>query len=198
MTGNIIFISTVKTGLYEQYELDYKNTWNWPRMLQIAWGIYTQEGVLISEAAPLVRPNGFAIPPASTKIHGIDHKKVTEEGRMVSIVLDEFEAALNDVSMVVGHDLYFDYNVVMAEFERFGRRSKLGKLEQYSTSLEGITRCKLSDDKNLFQGKYKGLRPPSLDELHRSLFNEAAPVDTPYQHPLTEARTIAKCYFKAR
>jgi DNA polymerase III epsilon subunit-like protein len=188
MTGNIIFISTVKTGLYEQYELDYKNTWNWPRMIQIAWGIYSPEGVLIAESAPLVRPNGFAIPPASTKTHGIDHKKVTEEGRMVSIVLDEFEAALNDVSMVVGHDLYFDYNVVMAEFERFGRRSKLGKLEQYSTRHKGMMSSKLADDKNT----------PSLDELYRSLFNEAAPVDTPYQHPLTETRNIARCFFKMK
>ena len=51
-----------------------KNYDNWPRVVQIAWGIYEENGKLLKIKDYIIKPNNFTITKESEKIHRISHE----------------------------------------------------------------------------------------------------------------------------
>ena len=188
MQGNLIVIQTESAGTFENYNLDYKSTWNWPRLIQLSWAICSPDGQIISETSHFIKPNGFIIPWAATKEHGIDNAKVNKEGLMLSIVLDKFEAALEGVSMLVGHHLYADYNILMAEYTRIGRKSKIMGIPQFSIGAESAKIIRQADEKNLYRGQYDGFVIPTQSDLKKKLFPDST-------EEMTGLQMVVRSYF---
>ncbi len=83
-------------------------------------------------------------------------------------VLDEFQAALNQVDFVVGHNVSFDRNIMGAEFLRSERNDALeGKAVIDTCTEETATLCQLPGGRG---GKFK---LPTLSELYHFLFQES-------------------------
>lgn len=159
-----IFFDTETTGLPKNWKAPLTDADNWPRMVQLAWQHYDEQGSLLSSHSYLIRPSGFTIPEAAFKVHGISTERAWNEGRELDQVLIEFSRATEAGRYLVAHNIAFDLKVVGAEFLRLGLESTLHNMPQHDTMKLGTAVCRLPS-------QYGGFKPPSLVELHRCLFD---------------------------
>ena len=127
-----LIFDTETTGLPKKWNLDYTHTDNWPRMVQLAWQLHDETGKLIENKNFIVKPDGFEIPFAVAKVHGITTERANRDGVDIKIVLEEFYNDLKRSKYNVGHNIEFDINVVGSEYFR------LGDIEPLVTKLDTI------------------------------------------------------------
>lgn len=161
----------------------------WPHIVQLAWARYDIRGNAEDVRCHIVRPDGFKIPPDSTKIHGITDAHARRVGRDLVEVLDEFlEAAYAPGTTLVAHNLSYDCGVVGAELVR--TRKPLGFLD-----LPGV--CTMKETTELCAlprpGGGDGHKWPTLEELHCYCFGYS------YEGAHDASRDLEACarsYFK--
>jgi len=162
-----LIFDTETTGLPKNYDAPLTDFDNWPRMVQLAWQIHYEKGELLDVKNFIVRPEGFDIPRGAEKIHGITTEYALKEGQSLEFVLEEFNKALLEVKVIVGHNIEFDLNILGAEFLRLKMETPLFDVKAVDTKEVSTDYCALPGGRG---GKYKW---PNLDELHRKLFNES-------------------------
>lgn len=154
------------TGLPKNFNAPLSDSDNWPRMVQIAWQIHDDLGNLIENQDYIIKPEGYDIPFNTSRINGITTKIANEEGRDLEEVLIEFSKALENVRVVVGHNVEFDYKIVGAEFFRKNITDNLQEKPKADTMILGTDFCQIAGGKN---GKFKS---PKLAELYEKLYGE--------------------------
>jgi DNA polymerase-3 subunit alpha len=162
-----LVFDTETTGLPSNYNAPISDSDNWPRMVQIAWQLISEKGKLLSFASYIIKPEGFEIPYAAEKVHGISTKRALDEGKDLLFVLDEFAKVIDKADFIVGHNIEFDINIVSAEFYRKAVNNKIDKKKIICTKTETTNFCQLPGGKG---GAYKW---PNLSELHQKLFHES-------------------------
>ncbi|MDH4091575.1 MAG: DNA polymerase III subunit alpha [Cyclobacteriaceae bacterium] len=162
-----LIFDTETTGLPHNKTAPITDIDNWPRLVQIAWQLHDTHGNLLSRRNHIIKPDGFDIPFKAEQIHGISTKRALEEGRDIKEVLSDFVADLAKSSLLIGHNIEFDINIIGAEFIRqkldTGKFLALAKLD---TGLSSIEFCQLPG------GVGGRLKMPTLLELHTKLFNK--------------------------
>jgi DNA polymerase-3 subunit alpha len=161
-----LIFDTETTGLPKNWDAPLTDLDNWPRLVQIAWQLHDATGKLVHTGNHIVKPDGFTIPYASEKVHGISTKRALKEGKPIAEVLDDFEKDLQQTKLAIAHNIKFDYYVIGAEWLRLGRKIVLDDLQQFCTAENTIDWMKLPGGKG---GKFK---MPTLTELHERLFGE--------------------------
>ena len=161
-----LIYDTETTGLPKDYRAPITDSDNWPRMVQISWQVHDAAGKLIEVKNYIIKPEGYEIPYAVIKVHGITTERAQKQGVELSYVLEEFNKALLQCTFVVGHNIEFDNNIIGAEFHRKGIATNLFKITTLDTKNESTEYCAIPGGKG---GKYKW---PKLGELHKKLFNE--------------------------
>lgn len=163
---HILFIDTETTGKPANYNASMLEVDNWPRVIQLAWQITDEKNRLLAEEKTLIKPNGWVVPAEEFWInHGYSTEKCENEGLPMEDVLNAFITDITSygVSLMVAHNIQFDYNVLGAEMIRYkkttGRRLKQFCTMQFSTPLLQIP-SKI------------GFKYPRLEELHTYLFNK--------------------------
>lgn len=115
---------TETTGLPDDYDAPYTDIFNWPRIVQLSYVIFTIQDndikILKKNDFILAPDNSFAIPASSAKIHGISDATARKNGYNRRTILETFASQLNEVDYLVGHNVDFDINVLRAEFVREG------------------------------------------------------------------------------
>jgi len=177
-----LFFDVETTGLPINYQAPLSDLENWPRIVQIAWSHYDDEGNELSRNSYIVKPNGFTIPSRSTEIHKITTEDAIEQGTNLNEVLNEFSSAIEKSTVLIAHNIDFDQKVVGAEFLR----------EKVSNNLfEKKTFCTMKHLPPTFNsGKW-----PKLLALHTKLFNtgfEGA------HHAMTDVEICAKCFWELK
>jgi len=161
---------------------------NWPRVVQLAWLVASEDGTEQEAAAHIVRPDGFTIPDSATKIHGITTERALEEGADLLTVMEQFAGALEGPGTVlVAHNVEFDLGCVGAEFHRTLGANPLQGLPKVCTMRETTEICRLP-------GPY-GYKWPNLDELHFHLFRE--PLAGAHE-ALADVRACVRCFFELK
>jgi DNA polymerase III epsilon subunit-like protein len=89
----------------------------WPRILQLGFVLYdTGKQEIIKNYDKLVKLKKTGlIQPGAAKVHGITEEKSQSEGRLIKEVMMDFIHAFNQAKFVVGHNVQFDINVILAE-----------------------------------------------------------------------------------
>ena len=162
-----LIFDTETTGVPHNKTAPITDLDNWPRVVQIAWQLHDGKGALLSRHNYLIKPEGFDIPFKAEQIHGISTKRATEEGHPLKKVLSTFLEDVGKTSVLVGHNIEFDINILGAELIR----TKLptdgllaaGKVD---TGLVSIEYCQLPG------GMGGRLKMPRLEELHTKLFGK--------------------------
>lgn len=180
-----LFIDTETTGLPKRRNAPYTEVSNWPRLVQLAWVIVDTDGRELSAVERIVKPDGFTIPIEAANIHGITTEMAMKNGVHLVEALVEFAEALERSNTVVAHNVDYDRPVLEAEFIRAGMNCFLGTKKLICTKDSSTEYCKLP-------GRY-GYKWPSLDELHRKLFN--APMGAAH-NALVDVRACMKCFFE--
>ena len=108
----------------------------------------------------LVSPDGFTI--ENSEFHGIEHKTAVEQGIPFKTAVEQFAEELSKISLVVGHNVAFDYNVLLSELYRY-------KLVDYAKELKVIPQfCTCTQTANITKIKNSyGYKYPKLKELYK-------------------------------
>jgi DNA polymerase III subunit epsilon len=182
-----LFFDTETTGLARNWKAPISDVSNWPRIVQLAWVECDDRGAIIREAEWIIKPDGYTIPLEASRIHGITMEKAVDVGVPMNQALAEFSAAVAGHTFGVAHNLKFDESVLGAEFIRADLNNPLAKLKRICTMQASTTYCRI-------EGQY-GFKWPTLEELHRHLFDEAPAA----AHSASgDARACARCFFELR
>lgn len=167
------------------YSFKDTNKYENARVVSIAFVIDGEERYFI------VRPDGFVI--HNSEFHGITQAMAEEKGMPMSDVAAFLRERIDKIHTIVGHNLEFDYMVLMSELYRLGERElieSIKKLDRFCTMRSSTNICKL--DNKCALSKYKF---PRLQELHKHLFTtefEGA------HNALNDARATYRCYLELR
>ena len=160
----------------------------WPRLVQIAWGRCDTRGKRIKAYCHIIRPEGFRIPAEATMIHGITQAHALREGKDLIAVLDEFQEAVNRPGTVlVAHNLDYDWGVLAAEFVRMRKPLSILEIPGICTMKSTTEVCCLPRPGGF------GYKWPTLEELHTCLFGRSYLSAHDAAHDL---EACARCFFK--
>lgn len=183
----LIFFDTETTGLPGKNFSAIHPHAKWPRLVELAWIECESDGTVITEFESIIQPDSYAIPKAASVIHGITTRRAQEEGRPLVSVLNEFLLSLDDCSLIVGHNVEFDVNVIAAEALRAGIPSRLQSVQRKCTMKSCKNLCKLK--------RGAGYKYPTLAELHVFIFGLAYPEE---HRALSDARACMRCFFELK
>lgn len=161
----ILFFDTETTGLPKDWRAPISDLNNWPRLVQLSYEIYTEDGRFYKKENLIIKPNGYIIPEASSKIHMISTEKALKDGQEIEIVLNKLANDISFCDIVVAHNIEFDYSVIASECYRADINDIFEGKKQICTMKESTEYCKIL-------GNY-GYKWPSLAELHFTLFNQS-------------------------
>ena len=182
-----LIFDTETTGIIEK-GANFKPLKGFPRIVQIAWNTYTENGKLISSQSYIIKPEGFEIPKTATKIHGITNKQALKVGLPSKYVMKLFINALNKADTLVAHNFRFDGRVVMAECIKNNLYCPVYQRKVIDTMLE----YKKYVGKKFKNGAYKF---PKLKDLYSKVFGK----EFEDQHnALADVNATAKVFFKLK
>lgn len=196
----ILFFDTETTGLPLDFDEPYTNVKNWPRLVQLSWIFEDTETKEVTEHDFIIKPEGFIIPFAATKIHHISHGRAERNGKPIQSVLSKFELEILKADLLVGHNIEFDLNIVAAEFYRLKKDKEcvlaprtinkiintLFSKPNFCTMETGTYYTKIET----YNGEYKW---PKLIELYRHLFGH----DFKGAHnSLDDIRATRECFWE--
>ncbi len=182
-----LFFDTETTGLPRDWKAPVTDLNNWPRMVQIAFLLYDNNGTRIAANDYIIKPDGFTIPHDASDIHGITTEKAIREGRALSSVLHEFNNLVNQVDYLVAHNISFDEKIVGAEFLRNSMQNTIALKNRICTMERSTNFCAID-------GPY-GFKWPKLSELHSKLFRE----DFEEAHnAAADILATAKCFWELK
>lgn len=182
-----LFFDTETTGLPKSWKAPVTDLGNWPRLVQLAYLLYDTSGEIISGGDYIIKPDGFSIPPAASKIHGISNARAIHEGQPLLTVLQEFSSLMDQANYLVAHNMQFDEKIVGSEFLRSGMKNSIPSKNKICTMKKSIDFCALN-------GPY-GYKWPKLSELHYKLFGtnfEEA------HNAAVDIEATAKCFWELK
>lgn len=184
----IVFFDTETTGLPKYYNAPITQANNWPRLVQLAFLEYFEDGSLSAKHNYIIKPEGFSIPRDATLIHRISNQQAQTEGHDLTKVLDIFADAINESAILIAHNFDFDKNIVGAEFIRkdFDTKSLLIKRSFCTMKNKNVVNfCGI-------QGK-NGYKWPKLEDLYFKLFKEKI---SNAHDASVDIQATAKCFWE--
>jgi len=182
-----LFFDTETTGLPKDWKAPITDFNNWPRLVQLAYLKYSDNGTLLAEGDYIIKPDGFIIPQEASKIHRITNEKAIKHGLSLEFVLAEFAFFVSKSNVLVAHNMSFDEKILGSEYLRLGLKNPLVEKKRLCT-------MKLTTDLCKIPGQY-GFKYPNLNELHNFLFN------TNFEEAHNAAADIhatAKCFWELK
>lgn len=182
-----LFFDTETTGLPKKWDAPIEDLENWPRLVQIAWILFDDDGGQVLSKEYIIKPEGFLIPEESSRVHGITTELAMKKGRPLQKILNEFSLSMSLSNFLVAHNMSFDEKIIEAEFLRKRVQKSLFQPKKLCTKEIATEFCKIP-------GPY-GFKWPSLSELHIKLFGE----DFKDAHDaLVDVSACAKCFFELK
>ena len=183
----IQIFDTETTGLPRNWKAPMSDVDNWPRIIQLAYLVFDNQGNEIVQYNELIKPDGWTMPTDKFWIdNGFSQEESLAKGVPICAALDYFLGNYNNCRVLAAHNINYDYNVMGAELIRAGMRANQ-KNRQICTMQSSTKLCKIP-------GQY-GYKWPKLEELHRHLFGEN--FDNAHD-ALADVRATARCLFGLR
>lgn len=136
----ILAIDTETTGKPISWHGAVNDLDNWPRIIELAWELFDENGRTIQEKSFLIKPDGWKVPDGEFwQEHGFTTEKCEAEGTAMPEVLNYFIAAVRTADIMVAHNMSFDYPIINCEMLRYGKRAK--RIETYCTKEESTPIC---------------------------------------------------------
>ena len=182
-----LFFDTETTGLPKNWKAPVTDIQNWPRLVQLAYLLYDQQGNKISGGDFIIQPDGFTIPAEAAAIHGISTEKANREGVALMTVLQDFQTLINRAEQLVAHNMSFDEKIMGAEFLRNRMQDSIASKRKICTMQRSTNFCALD-------GPY-GYKWPKLSELHYKLFNTGF---EEAHNAAVDINATAKCFWELK
>lgn len=178
---------TETTGLPKNYKAPVTDVANWPRIIQLAWIIYDDSKNELKVRADLVKPDGWVVPKEKFWIeNNLTQERCETDGVPIELLLNEIIEDMVGVDILVSHNMSFDSKILGAEMVRKGMDTGK-KITKLCTKVSSTNYCKIPHKNG------NGYKWPTLDELHRKLFNEG--FDGAHD-ALVDVRACGRCLFE--
>lgn len=183
----IQIFDTETTGLPKNWKAPVSDVDNWPRVIQLAYLVFDDDGREIKEYNRLIKPDGWTMPTGKFWVdNGFSQKRSEAEGVPVRDVLDSFLTDYAQCQVLAAHNMNYDDSALGAELIRAGLQ--MGKSKRRICTMNSSTDlCKIP-------GPY-GFKWPKLEELHQFLFGKR--FDNAHD-ALADVRATARCLFELR
>lgn len=206
----VLVFDTETTGLPETKIINPDTLKLWPHIVEFSYIVYdTDENDIVESFDTIVKvKEDVIIPKESITLHGITNKISAKDGRDIDIVLNNFFHQLQNVDLMVGHNVSFDINMVTIELlrlinddnivkeEKMGYKQNLHFLTNfkyiYCTLKESIILCNIKSV-NKFGKEY--VKFPRLNELHEKLF-ESTP--NKLHNSFNDILVTLRCFMKLK
>ena len=182
-----LFFDTETTGLPKNWKAPVTDLNNWPRLVQLAYLLYDNQGNQINGGDVIIQPNGFLIPSEASAIHGITTEKANREGIAVESVLRDFQILIDQADQLVAHNMSFDEKIMGAEFLRNRMPDSIATKKKICTMQRSTNFCAID-------GPY-GYKWPKLSELHYKLFNTGF---EEAHNAAVDINATAKCFWELK
>lgn len=198
--SRILVFDTETTGLPKSKFSKPENTNEWPYIVQLSYIIYNVEKMTVEKCFDHIIqiPSTIIINEKCVSIHGISNQISTEQGIPLDICLDSFLDDFRSVDLVIGHNIEFDLNMILAELWRRPRYSSsqiktiLNSTHLFCTMQEGMDLCRIKSLKNYNNSDYKF---PNLAELHHYLFGK---IPIHLHNSMNDVIICLRCYHKMK
>jgi len=185
-----LFFDTETTGLPKNWQAPISDLDNWPRIVQLAWILSDEKENEIFKQNYIIKPEGFLIPEESSRVHGISTEQALKEGVDLESALKHFKKDLEKSSLLVAHNINFDFKIISAEFLRKKINSEiLDNIFKLCTMESTTNYCQIEKERGY------GYKWPRLDELHWKLFKEG--FDDAH-NALADVQACARCFFEIK
>ena len=182
-----LFFDTETTGLPKNWKAPLTDLNNWPRLVQLAFLHYDNEGNKILEGDFIIKPEGFTIPADASRIHGISTEKALQDGQSIAFILQHFNSLIEQTQYLVAHNMSFDEKIVGAEFLRNGMQNSIKSKNKICTMERTTNFCAI-------KGAY-GYKWPKLSELHYKLFKTGF---EEAHNAAVDVNATAKCFWELK
>ena len=166
----ILVVDTETTGLPKKRNTSIYESNNWPYIVQLSYILFDINNYIIEEICDnIVKiPDNIFMPQFIINIHKISNEISHNEGKNVKIVLNKFKKCCLRADCIVGHNIVFDKNIILAEAFRNKIRNIFPRNKSfYCTMKKSINICKLPKMNIVNQYKF-----PKLIELFKFYFPE--------------------------
>ena len=198
----ILFFDTETTGWPVNFYEPYTNLENWPRLVQLSWITEDTDTKEKKENDFIIRPEGFTIPEAATKIHNITTEFAERYGVALRAALSDFVQDMLRADLQVAHNIEFDKNVICSEIYRtaikiMGEKELLlefgFRIQNYFMNKRSICTMKLGTNYTKIKTAGGDYKWPKLIELYRHFFGR----DFEGQHDaLDDIRATRDCFWE--
>ncbi|MCA1747892.1 MAG: 3'-5' exonuclease, partial [Bacteroidales bacterium] len=89
-----LIFDTETTGLPLRDNAPIEELHNWPRIVQIAWQVHDRTGKILEVENMIIRPDGFEIPYAAEKVHGISTEMARTSGIPIAEAMEKFAGSI--------------------------------------------------------------------------------------------------------
>jgi len=157
-------------------------------VVQVAWMLTDISGNIKAEECHVVRPDGFDIPAAAARIHGITTTIAHNIGKSLNWVLSRLSADVTKASVAIAHNISFDIGILQHDYDNAGLGFPFHGKTQVCTMKLSTTWCRIPK----LNGS-SGFKYPKLEELHYRLFGEAF---SGAHDALADTKACKRCYFE--
>ena len=183
MKDYLLFVDTETSGIPRDWNKPYSNRSNWPHIAQLAWVMYTREGVEVKAENHYIQPNDYDLDPASGSVHGLTPEFLRARGESRHAVMQRLHHdLLRYRPLVVAHFMQLDFHMVGVSFHRAGLTNPMLGLPLF---------CTMRATGPLLRHSSRGFL--RLSELYQRLFKEPQPRE---HDALADAYATARCFFE--
>jgi DNA polymerase-3 subunit epsilon len=196
----VLAFDTETTGLPVSYNAPLTDLSKWPYIVQLSYIVFdTLKKEILEYTDHIIKlDTDVLITPESVAIHHITAARSQKTGIPIERALQEFAEAVQDVDLILAHNIQFDKNLLTVEFNRNKMKNALYRdgrpLPEYCTMKQNVELCKLPfvNKNNTVMSHYKW---PTLSELHVCLFN-TVPQGT--HNAIADVMICLRCYVYLR
>lgn len=183
MKDYLLFVDTETSGIPRDWSKPYSTRGNWPHIAQLAWVVYTREGVEVKAENHYIQPNDYDLDPASGSVHGLTPEFLQKHGESRHAVMQALHRDLMHYRpLVVAHFMQLDYHMVGVGFHRAGLTNPMLGLPMF---------CTMRATGPLLRHSTQGFL--RLPELYQRLFKEPQPGE---HDALSDAYATARSFFE--
>ena len=167
-----------------------------PHLVQLAALQYSPEGQLLNQISLIIRPDGWEIPEAAAKVHGITTERALAQGVPLRTALAIFGQMRKISTVAVAHNMKFDRVIIEAAVLRaFDGQTVLPPIEEACTLEMAGPIVNLPPTARMVASGFNKFKPPNLTECMRFFFNE----DLEGAHDaLVDVTGCARVYWKIK
>jgi DNA polymerase III alpha subunit (gram-positive type) len=101
----ILFFDTETTGLPLDWSAHVHDVDNWPRVVQLAFAHYDEEGNVLAQHCYIITPEGYEIPKEVSDIHRVTTERAIKYGVSLEYALKQLGLAMDNSDLIVAHNI---------------------------------------------------------------------------------------------